>query len=170
MKAAASRICAFQHTAWTPGKQPHGGCWPRWQQGCRSQEVSAACEVTPSYPPGHPWNNQGLERSPLTRPRKKKQWMLFWFNSTWAKMIAFIESLKDDTCTQCMGIYRHTFIWVILNSRSRISSPSFHHLTMRQLLQPQNPTVTPILSRYVHLFSGQQTFFSAPLMSRNSYQ
>ena len=25
--------------------------------------------------------------------------MLFWFKSTWAKMIAFIESLKDDTCT-----------------------------------------------------------------------
>ena len=25
--------------------------------------------------------------------------MLFWFKFTWAKMIAFIETLKDDTCT-----------------------------------------------------------------------
>ena len=30
-----------------------------------------------------PGNNQGLGRSPLSRPRKKKQWMLFWFNSTY---------------------------------------------------------------------------------------
>ena len=62
-----------------------------WKLPLHARSPLATHQVTPG-------NNQALGRSPLTRPRKKKQWMLFWFNSTWAKMIAFIGSFKDDTC------------------------------------------------------------------------
>ena len=108
-------VPASPNAAWTPGKPLCGGWWIRSQQGYQSPVAYVACEVTPRYTPGHPWNDQGLERSPLTRPRKKSNECYFGSAPTWAKVIAFIGSLKG-TCTPkaCQARCMNTYIYIVI--------------------------------------------------------